>query len=790
MQRLWEESPPEGWHSWVEGTIGLMHLSSGDLVRAAAHLDGLRALPTGVVPGFQNYYYIGPAIAWFDLERGDIDAGIRFCTELIERFDAEETNRFSAEMRYWRGRLLARHHTWPGAIGDFRRALDLLDHSGARAVQWPIHASLADALVAVGDRPPKTNAGPLAPWSIRSRRICARPSCAISSSPAPRSSACMADLAAVLPGTLERLEARQLIRALVEVEPAFTFKHNLVQQTAYESLLAADRRLLHRTVGEALERSFGDRQDEAAEILAGHFERAGEAAKALHFTAIAAEQALRRFATAEAAGLFARAIELAAQGEFDEARVLNLYKQRGRALELGGDYNAALAVYRELEIAGREREVPRLELAAVIGAASLFAVPTPLFDPAEALSYTKRAMVLAEAIGDPAGQAKVYWLQLLVQTRLDPGAGAAAGEAGLALARRHGLREQEAFILNDIQADYQVLGHSDRALRALQEARPIWEELDNLPMLADNLASTAMLHSILAQYDLAVERSHESLAISERTGNLWGQSYGRVALGIAAFARGELGSAIREMSRCIDLSEQAGFVYPQTALRAMLAIVYGLAGDLDTAEALGTRSVDLSWHSFGQVSGNRRWLGRHSARRSRTGPPAPAESSTTSMGSKIVTLDSPIPLVMAIPAYHFARGDYAGALRSVDELIAAFEEFEWRSVRGPLLMMRGRSLKELGRSDEARDVFSTAYDEQRRQGLEAGLWEIEAELGQTAVDGGNLVEAVRWFRSAAAHLHQVAEGLTEHGLAERFLSQPHIQDILQKAEGQADKPTD
>jgi tetratricopeptide (TPR) repeat protein len=603
----------------------------------------------------------------------------------------------------------------------------------------------------------------------------------------------MADLAEVLPGTLERLEARQLIRALVEVEPAFTFKHNLVQQTAYESLLAADRRLLHRTVGEALERSFGDRQDEAAEILAGHFERAGEAAKALHFTTIAAEQALRRFATAEAAGLFARAIELAAQGEFDEARLLNLYKQRGRALELGGDYSAALAVYRELEIVGREREAPRLELAAVIGAASLFAVPTPLFDPAEALSYTKRAMVLAEAIGDPAGQAKVYWLQLLVQTRLDPGAGAAAGEAGLALARRHGLREQEAFILNDIQADYQVLGHSDRALRALQEARPIWEELDNLPMLADNLASTAMLHSILAQYDLAVERSHESLAISERTGNLWGQSYGRVALGIAAFARGELGSAIREMSRCIDVSEQAGFVYPQTALRAMLAIVYGLAGDLDTAEALANqvRRLELAASFPGQVSGESAlaWVAiqRGDLERARQHLP---ESSTTSMGSKIVTLDSPIPLVMAIPAYHFARGDYAGALRSVDELIAAFEEFEWRSVRGPLLMMRGRSLKELGRSDEARDVFSTAYDEQRRQGLEAGVWEIEAELGQTAVDGGNLVEAVRWFRSAAAHVHQVAEGLREHGLAERFLSQPHIQAIVQRARGDPDKPTD
>ena len=81
-----------------------------------------------------------------------------------------------------------------------------------------------------------------------------------------------------LPRNLDRLEAGQLVRALVEVEPTYTFKHNLVQQVAYESLLASDRRNLHRDVGETLERLHGEGRKDLAEILASHFEYAGNAA--------------------------------------------------------------------------------------------------------------------------------------------------------------------------------------------------------------------------------------------------------------------------------------------------------------------------------------------------------------------------------------------------------------------------------------------------------------------------------------------------------------------------------
>ena len=73
-------------------------------------------------------------------------------------------------------------------------------------------------------------------------------------------------------------EAAGLVRfAAADPEPVYRFRHVLIQEAAYDSLLKADRRRLHRVVGEALEsQQGGERREELAPILGLHFERAGE----------------------------------------------------------------------------------------------------------------------------------------------------------------------------------------------------------------------------------------------------------------------------------------------------------------------------------------------------------------------------------------------------------------------------------------------------------------------------------------------------------------------------------
>ena len=131
---------------------------------------------------------------------------------------------------------------------------------------------------------------------------------------------------------LERLGAAELVfRRGAPPEANYTFKHALVRDAAYASLLTSRRRQLHARILEALE---GRSPATAPEVLAHHATEAGLADKAADLWRQAGEAALAKPAYAEAASHFASAIALAreAQGREAQERELALQVQRGQAL--------------------------------------------------------------------------------------------------------------------------------------------------------------------------------------------------------------------------------------------------------------------------------------------------------------------------------------------------------------------------------------------------------------------------------------------------------------------------
>ncbi len=79
----------------------------------------------------------------------------------------------------------------------------------------------------------------------------------------------------------------------------FIFKHALVRDAAYESLLLSRRRQLHLQVAETIERHFPDRAQRHPELLAAHYGEGGEPAKAAAHWGRAALEALARSANTE-----------------------------------------------------------------------------------------------------------------------------------------------------------------------------------------------------------------------------------------------------------------------------------------------------------------------------------------------------------------------------------------------------------------------------------------------------------------------------------------------------------
>jgi predicted ATPase len=117
---------------------------------------------------------------------------------------------------------------------------------------------------------------------------------------------------AALRAALAQLEQAELLfRTGAPPDSRYTFKHALVQDTAYETLLKSRRQLLHRRIADALREQFAAIAAAEPELVAHHLTQAGLDEPAIEWWGKAGDQALRRSAFKEAAPHLGRAIELA-----------------------------------------------------------------------------------------------------------------------------------------------------------------------------------------------------------------------------------------------------------------------------------------------------------------------------------------------------------------------------------------------------------------------------------------------------------------------------------------------
>jgi class 3 adenylate cyclase len=115
-----------------------------------------------------------------------------------------------------------------------------------------------------------------------------------------------------LRAALAQLEdAELLFRSGMPPDARYTFKHALVQVTAYENLLKSRRQILHGQIANALRGEFAATAAAEPELVAHHLTQAGLDEPAIEWWGKAGEQALHRSAFKEAVAHLAKAIELA-----------------------------------------------------------------------------------------------------------------------------------------------------------------------------------------------------------------------------------------------------------------------------------------------------------------------------------------------------------------------------------------------------------------------------------------------------------------------------------------------
>jgi class 3 adenylate cyclase/tRNA A-37 threonylcarbamoyl transferase component Bud32/tetratricopeptide (TPR) repeat protein len=106
------------------------------------------------------------------------------------------------------------------------------------------------------------------------------------------------------------VDAELLYRRGLPPRARYVFKHGLIQDAAYESLLRSHRQEFHQRIAEVLERKFPQIAEGQPELVAHHYTEAGRAPEALGWWYRAGEKALRGSGHKEAAGHLTRALEL------------------------------------------------------------------------------------------------------------------------------------------------------------------------------------------------------------------------------------------------------------------------------------------------------------------------------------------------------------------------------------------------------------------------------------------------------------------------------------------------
>ncbi len=388
---------------------------------------------------------------------------------------------------------------------------------------------------------------------------------------------------------LSALERVGLIGETARVpEREYAFRHSLIREATYDTILLRARRQLHQRVGEVLEELSPDRIEEFAPLLARHFQEAGDDERTLRYATAAGDAAARLYANADAASHYATAIEAADRLGRSRERLEHLYPSRGRTLELAGRHDDAAADYEAMRELAEDVGDPGSVLQAELALATLHATPTPKFDPVRGRELSERTIAHARELGEPLAESKALWNLMLLDVfgggdlheALD------AGERSLAIARELGAREQLAFTLNDLWRPYAGMGDLAAARRCLEEATPIWRELGNLPMLSENLASQGTLVWLNGDGPRSLELCQEAIAISGEIGNNWGEAYALMGVSGIQQDAGEMSAAIATMRSCIEIAERAGFVPALATVRADLASLLANLGDLDGAREL------------------------------------------------------------------------------------------------------------------------------------------------------------------------------------------------------------
>jgi class 3 adenylate cyclase/tetratricopeptide (TPR) repeat protein len=359
-------------------------------------------------------------------------------------------------------------------------------------------------------------------------------------------------------GHLEALKRLDLIheaRFFPRLE--YRFKHAVIQDVVYTSLLAPRRQALHTIVASGIEELYPNQLEEHAVVLAHHYSRSSRQDGAITYALLAGDRAAKVYANAEASAYYDQALGL--------TRALTTSPDRQRSEIDASIKRASVGTTRE----ALEQDRDNLE----------------------------QARTMAGALQDESRLARVlYWLGRLAYVRGAFQSATDYAEQSLAIADRLGDEDLAAPPVNLMGRSYYLMGEYARAAELLARSVEQMHELGNTTEEATAAGFAGVALGGIGEFERALSYANRGLRLAETVGNPFVQA---AAYNYRAVVYGHWGAGAEVIADCEDarkVAERSGDRFRIYLLQFYEGQAYTMIGDPARARELLEDSIGLAKH--------------------------------------------------------------------------------------------------------------------------------------------------------------------------------------------------
>jgi len=396
-------------------------------------------------------------------------------------------------------------------------------------------------------------------------------------------------------GLHQLVEAEFLYQRGLPPQATYVFKHALIQDTAYQSLLRSTRQQYHQRIAQVLEARFPELCETQPELLAHHYTEAGFMAQATPYWQRAGQRAVERSANLEAIGHLTKGLEVLATlpetGERPQQE-LALLTTLGPAMIVIKGYGSPDVEDTYL----RARELCQQ----VDDPAQLFSVVRGLWnrylmraEHQQARELGEQLLRLASSLHDPASLVEAHRVfGTVLWNRGELPLAHEHLERGIVLYEPH----QHRTLAFRYGADPGVVcrfyaavvlwswGYPQQARRRMEESLTLAQDLAHPHSLTFVLVFAAILHRLCGEVQAAYARADAATRLAAEQGIAQWFAGGTILRGWAVAAQGQVAEGIAQIHQGLAAWRAAAAEVLRPSWLALLAEAYA-AGD-DPASGL------------------------------------------------------------------------------------------------------------------------------------------------------------------------------------------------------------